>query len=105
VNYAWWGGIRKRDSLYSKFLTMAEGKADLEEGKYEIRVSWDDAMKLYVDEKLIIKEWNPSQYVFDESPNKKVVIHLNKGEHHFRLEHVEMGNFATLSLQLRKLDQ
>ena len=105
LNYAWWGGIKEHDSLYKKFLTLAEGKAKMDEGKYEIRVSWDDAVKLYIDNKLIIKEWDPSQYVFDESPNKEVVIHLNKGEHQFRVEHVELGNFATLSLQLRKLDQ
>jgi hypothetical protein len=59
---------------------------------------------LYVDGKLIIKEWDPAQYVFDESPNRRAIIHLKKGIHYFRVEHVELGNFATLSLKLQKLD-
>jgi len=105
LNYAWWGGMKAGDRQYVKFLTIAEGKAVMEAGNYEVRVSWDDAVKLYVDGKLIIKEWDPSKYVFDESPNRKTTIHLNKGVHYFRLEHVELGNFATLSLKLQRRDQ
>ncbi|WP_217652908.1 right-handed parallel beta-helix repeat-containing protein [Flavisolibacter ginsengisoli] len=104
LNYAWWGGMREANKQYVKFLTLAEGKADMDAGKYELSVSWDDAVKLYVDGKLIIKEWDPSQYVFDESPNRRAIIHVKKGIHYFRVEHVELGNFATLSLKLQKLD-
>ena len=104
LNYAWWGGIKSGDQQYLKFLTVAEGKATMNEGKYELRVSWDDAVRVYVDGKLIINEWNPAQNQFDESPNRKAIIQLNKGVHHFKVEHVELGSFATLSLQLQKLD-
>jgi PA14 domain len=104
LNYAWWNGIKEGDRLYSKFLTIAEGQAEMERGNYELSVSWDDAVKIYVDGKLIFKEWDPSKYIFDESPNKKAIIYLSKGIHHFRVEHVELGNFATLSLKVQKLD-
>jgi len=49
-----------------------------------------------------VNEWNPSLYKFDESPNKKIKLKLN-GAHYFRIEHIELGGFATLQLKLRKL--
>ena len=76
----------------------------MEEGNYEISVSWDDAVKVYIDDKLIIDEWDASKYKFDESPNKKVQLVLAKGTHKFRVLHAELGGFATLVLKLRKLN-
>ena len=103
LDYAWWGGLKWEDRQVTQFLTIAEGKADMDEGAYEMSVSWDDAIKVYIDNKLVIDEWNPSSYKFDESPNKKVQINLSMGTHTFRVEHVELGGFATLSLKLKKL--
>ncbi|MDQ3550031.1 MAG: PA14 domain-containing protein, partial [Bacteroidota bacterium] len=69
-----------------------------------LSVTWDDAVRVYVDNKLVIDEWNPALHKFDESPNKKVKLELN-GNHVFRVEHVELGGFATLSVRLNKLYQ
>jgi len=101
LDYAWWGGI-KADKQYEQFITVAEGDADIEPGQYEIGVTWDDAVRLYIDGKPVIDEWNPSLYKFDESPHKKIELQLG-GKHHFRVEHVELGGFATLSLKMKKL--
>jgi parallel beta-helix repeat protein len=101
LDYSWWGGIRGDDETLNKqFITSAEGQADLPEDEYEISVTWDDAVRVYVDDKLILDEWNPSLYTFDESPNKKVRLNL-RGNHHFRVEHIELGGFATLALKLK----
>ena len=102
LDYAWWGGIKVNDIQQKQFLAIAEGSAEIEKGNYELSITWDDAVRLYVDGKLLIDEWNPSKYSFDESPNKKVRIQLG-GNHTFRVEHVELGGFATLQLKLRKL--
>lgn len=99
LDYAWWGGI-KTDQQYSQFITVAAAEANIPKGTYELSVTWDDAVRVYVDEKLVINEWNPSLYNFDESPNKKIRLNLG-GDHSFRVEHVELGGFATLSLKLR----
>lgn len=101
LDYAWWGGI-KAGKQYEQFITVGEGAAETEEGNYELAVTWDDAVRVFVDGKLIINEWNPSLYGFDESPQKKLVIHLAKGNHFFRVEHVELGGFAVLSLKINK---
>jgi hypothetical protein len=58
-------------------------------------------VRVYVDEKLVIDEWNPSKYKFDESPHRKIKLALG-GNHNFRVEHVELGGFATLALKLKK---
>ena len=102
LDYAWWGGIKAGEKQHTQFLTIAEGDAELEPGDYEVGLTWDDAVRLYIDGKLVVDEWNPAQYKFDESPNKKLRLHLG-GKHHFRVEHVELGGFATLSLKLKKL--
>jgi parallel beta-helix repeat protein len=101
LDYAWWGGIKAGEVQHKQFLTIAEGTAEIEPGNYELGITWDDAVRVYVDGKLLVDEWNPSKYTFDESPNKKVTLKLG-GTHVFRVEHVELGGFATLSLKLNK---
>jgi hypothetical protein len=102
LDYAWWGGINAEGKTHPRFFTIAEGKVQVDPGNYELGVTWDDAVRVYLDGKLILDEWNPSKYQFDESPNKKVMIRLG-GEHTFRVEHVELGGFATLALKLTRL--
>lgn len=103
LDYAWWDGIKTTDSVYKQFLTLAEGSAVFDKGTYESSVTWDDAVRVYVDGKLVLNEWIPSKYTFDEAPNKKVKLQLN-GKHQFRVEHVALGGFATLSMRLSKVN-
>lgn len=103
LDYAWWGGIRAGEKQYPQFFTLAKGQADFPSGDYELSVTWDDAVRVYLDGKLLIDEWQPSKYTFDESPNRKIKIHL-AGNHNFKVEHVELNGFATLALKLRRLD-
>jgi nitrous oxidase accessory protein NosD len=102
LDYAWWGGI-KTDEPHEKFITIATAMADIPKGLYELGVTWDDAVRVFVDDKLVIDEWNPSLYKFDESPHKKIRLNLD-GNHNFRVEHVELGGFATLSLKLKPVE-
>ena len=101
LDYAWWGGIKAGDEHYKQFITIAEATSFLPKGRYEISVTWDDAVRVYIDGNLVIDEWNPSKYKFDESPNRKIVVNLG-GNHQFRVEHLELGGFATLSVKLNK---
>ena len=102
LDYAWWGGLKAEDH-YKQFITVAEGEAVLEKGEYELGLTWDDAVRLYVDGKLLINEWNPALYKFDESPHRKIKL-LLEGRHTFLVEHLELGGFATLSLGLKKIN-
>ena len=102
LDYAWWGGLKADTITHPQFVTSASGSATFEKGNYELGVTWDDAVRVYIDGKLVIDEWNPSKYTFDESPHKTVKLAL-EGKHSFTVEHVEIGGFATLSLKLKKL--
>jgi len=103
LDYAWWGGIREKGVQYPSFITMAAGTAIFPPGVYELSITWDDAVRVFVDEKLVVDEWNPSKYSFDESPNKKIKLNLG-GNHRFRVEHLELGGFATLALKIKPLN-
>ena len=100
LDYAWWGGIKEGGIQHSQFITVANGQFTIPKGKYELAVTWDEAVRVYLDEKLVIDEWKPSQYQFEESPNRKVILDL-EGFHRLRVEHLELGGFATLSFQIR----
>ena len=102
LSYAWWGGIKTGTQPYTQFITIAEGFTDVPQGTYELSLTWDDAVRVYVDGKRVVNEWHPSKYSFDESPNKKIKLQLG-GKHRIRVEHVELGGFATLNLKLTKL--
>jgi hypothetical protein len=102
LDYAWWGGIKAGENQYKQFATTAAASSEFSKGTYELSVTWDDAVRLYIDEKLVIDEWYPSRYKFDESPNRKIQVQL-EGKHNFRIEHIELGGFATLSLKINKL--
>jgi parallel beta-helix repeat protein len=103
LDYAWWGGLKTGEEQHKQFITIAEAASVFIKGTYEISLTWDDAVKLYIDGKLLINEWNPSKYKFDESPNRKIKMNLD-GNHQFRVEHLELGGFAALSMKLKKVD-
>jgi len=103
LDYAWWGGIRAGERQFPQFISVANGQVTVPEADYELSVTWDDAVRVYLDGKMILDEWQPSKYSFDESPNRKIKIHLS-GNHSFMVEHVELNGFATLALKLRKQD-
>jgi parallel beta-helix repeat protein len=100
LDYAWWGGIKDRGIVYPQFITVATAKTNFPKGEYELSITWDDAVRVYIDDKLVLDEWNPSKYKFDESPNRRIQLRIS-GEHHFKVEHAELGGFATLNLKLR----
>jgi hypothetical protein len=102
LDYAWWGGIKTKDQVYRQFITIASTRMDIPPGDYELSVTWDDAVRIYMDDRLLLDEWNPSLYKFDESPNKRIPLHIT-GPHDIRVEHLELGGFATLSLKLQKI--
>jgi parallel beta-helix repeat protein len=104
LDYSWWGGIKTDEGQLLQFITLAEGSANFQQGEYEIGVTWDDAVRVYIDNKLVIGEWNPSKYTFDEAPHKTIKLNLSAGIHQFRVEHIDLGGFATLALKIKKAE-
>jgi len=99
LDYTWWNGLKTSAAVLPQFMTIAEGSANFLKGNYELSTTWDDAVRVYVDHKMVIDEWNPSVHQFDESPNKKVKLQLD-GNHSFRVEHLNFGGLGVLALKL-----
>lgn len=102
LQYAWWGGIRVGETRYPQFITVASGQVEVPKGNYEMSLTWDDAVRVYLDDSLVVDEWNPARYKFDESPHRKIRLQLG-GSHRFRVEHLELGGFAALAFRLRRV--
>lgn len=100
IDYAWWGGIKEAGITHPRFITTAGTEGLFDPGDYEISLTWDDAVRVYLDGQLLFNEWEPSRHSFDESPHKKIRVKLS-GAHRFRVEHLELGGFACLALKIK----
>lgn len=95
IDYTWWGPIAKGLPADS-FATVAQTKMLLKEGNYQLGLTADDFVKLYVDGKEIIDAWDPKYTENDEDTHHRISIRLSEGEHHFKIIHAEKKGLATL---------
>jgi hypothetical protein len=91
-------GAEKKDE---QFLTLAEAGIDFPAGDYELGVSWEDVVHIYIDGQLLLDEWKPAEHLYDESPHRELPVKLT-GKHHLRIEQANQGGFATLIIKLKK---
>ncbi|TBR19847.1 MAG: hypothetical protein EPO57_02315 [Chitinophagaceae bacterium] len=101
--YKWEEGLKVGDEIYKQFITIAEASATIEAGLYELSVCWNDAVRIYIDGKPVIVEWNSSKKRTTKAVSKKLDLTLS-GNHHFLVEHVAQGNGAALILNLKKVE-
>ena len=101
LNYTWWGEIGKGLPADS-FATVATTTINVKKGMYDIGVTADDLVKVFVDGKLVIDFWDASKYVNDEDAHHNAYIAL-EGIHTLRIEHVENAGYATLIFSLKAL--
>ena len=101
LEYTWWGEIGKNLPADS-FATVATTNINLPKGKYELAVTADDLVKLYINGKLLIDFWDTSKYVYDEDAHHSAIVEL-EGKHDIRIEHVENSGFATLMFTIKPI--
>ncbi|MFN7117524.1 MAG: right-handed parallel beta-helix repeat-containing protein [Saprospiraceae bacterium] len=93
--YVWWN--KPADNIPAdKFATFAETTFDITKGKYKIILTSDDGVKLYLDGKLLINNWNIHESVVNE-----IEVELN-GKHKIEIEHFDAAGLANLELRLEK---
>ena len=93
MSFSWWrspGG----DIHPDRFATFAHTDFSMKPGKYRLQVTSDDGMKLFLDGKLLIDNWNIHVPATDE-----VIVELD-GKHSIDIEHFEGGGFSTLAFLL-----
>lgn len=103
VDYTWWGSIGKNLPADS-FAVVASGTVEVEKGNYQLSVTADDLVKVFVDGKLMIDFWDVSKYKYDEDTHHKATVELN-GKHNIRIEQVENSGYATLIFKLIPLNK
>jgi len=98
IDYTWWGEIGKKLPADS-FAIVATGTVEVEKGTYQLSVTADDLVKIFVDNKLVIDFWDVSKYKYDEDTHHNATVELN-GKHTIRIEQVENSGYATLIFKL-----
>jgi len=77
-----------------RFCTFAETTFTIDPGRYRIELTSDDGVRLYLDGKRIIDQWEV------RVPATDVVEVEMGGRHTLELEHFEAGGLATLSFRM-----
>jgi hypothetical protein len=75
------------------------GYWDFEYGEYTFYVEADDGVRLYLDDELLIDQWNIGIH-----SNAKRVIVEPEGPHHLKLEYFEQGQLAHVQLHWIRTD-
>ncbi|MBN8678530.1 MAG: right-handed parallel beta-helix repeat-containing protein [Chitinophagales bacterium] len=92
---AWWGspapGVPE-----DGFATRATTEFEISPGEYTLELSSDDGVRMYLDDQLLINNWDVHEPETDE-----LNIRLG-GKHKIRVEHFDAGGFATLDFRVRK---
>lgn len=74
------------------------GQHFFEAGNYRFQTSTDDGVKLFVDEKLLIDKWR-----YQRESKNQVIVPLEEGYHHIKLEYFEGGANAAAHLNWNKI--
>ena len=93
--YAWYRAIGEETGLPSdRFATLATGTFEVPPGEYEVEVTSDDGVRVWLEDKIIIDNWTWHVPTTDMA---KVKL---GGRHALRVEHFEIDGFATLKLRV-----
>ncbi|HEU4830440.1 MAG TPA: NosD domain-containing protein, partial [Gemmatimonadales bacterium] len=80
-------------------LTEATASIRLGRGRYRLRTIADDAIRVYVDGRLLIDDWTPG-----ESRVRETLVPLG-GTHAIRVEHLQLDGWYELRLDIERADQ
>jgi len=80
-------------------LTQATATIKLAPGRYLARTIADDAIRVYIDDALMLDDWTPGESHVKEVPFQAT------GEHHFRVEHLQLDGWYELRLDIERVPQ
>lgn len=102
LDFTWWESIGKNLPADS-FATDAVTDIITEKGFYDLAITADDFVKVYVDGKLVMDGWDPKYTIYDEYTHHSTSIELTKGMHEIRVIHAEKSGIATLMFYLKPI--
>jgi hypothetical protein len=94
--FAWWD--KPADGVQAeRFATVSTAEFEVQAGAYIFELTSDDGARLYLDDKLLINNWDVHEPETDE-----VTVSLT-GRHTLRVEHFDAGGFAALAFRMRPM--
>lgn len=93
LDYAWAGAAYPQGPA-NHFATVSTGNLNVAEGEYEIVITSDDGVALWLDGRKVLENWTWHGPTVD-----RVTVKL-KGSHRLRLEHFEIDGYATLKVEV-----
>ena len=97
LNLDWGWGSPAEGIPSDYFSTLFQRYINTDAGTYELNVQANDGVRVYIDGKLVLDEWNN---VSHGSWSKS--INLSKGKHRILLKHHEISGVANLKVELTK---
>ncbi len=94
-----WGGGGPADGLpVDHFGSRFERAVPFEAGQWRFVLSADDGVRLWIDDELVVNEWQ------DQVATFKAVHDLSEGNHELKLEHYENKGLAQVRLSWERVD-
>jgi hypothetical protein len=99
LDYSWPHGMKAEGRAYDQFITVADTRAAVPPGEYEMLVSWQDAIRVIIGEKIVVDEWKIAPKTGDPVKERKIKVHLSENQN-IRVEHLGFGGSSTLKVKL-----
>lgn len=93
-----WYRPPRKEIPQAYLLTEARATIQLVPGRYLLRTIADDAIRVFIDDRLALDDWKPG-----DSHVKEVTVSLG-GRHDLRVEHLQKGGWYELRLDLEPAD-
>ncbi|NCI47010.1 right-handed parallel beta-helix repeat-containing protein [Sediminibacterium soli] len=103
LDYTWWGAVSKGLPADS-FATVAATTVFLPGDLYEVAVTADDYVKVFIDGKEVIDAWDAKYTLRDEDTHHRIQLRLPEGDHTIRVIHAEDKGLATLMFYIRPVN-
>ena len=94
VNYAW-GGSPGQGVNADYFATVSSGEFTIAPGEYELNVTSDDGVRVWIDGNKVIENWTYHGPMLDTA-----IVKLG-GSHKIRVEHFELNGYSALKVEIR----
>lgn len=90
-----WGGGGPEGMAPDHFGTVATTEMTLPAGKYAVKTTSDDGVRVWIDGKPVIDNWT-----WHGPTEDKATVDLVEGKHAIRVEHFEIDGFSVLSFAI-----
>ncbi|HVW13404.1 MAG TPA: right-handed parallel beta-helix repeat-containing protein [Mucilaginibacter sp.] len=85
-----------------KIATVSQSLIDVPAGTYRVGITASEIVKVYIDDKLILENWDPARVVNFEDNHCEVIIPL-KGKHVVRVVQAQYADYGTLNLRIKPI--